>query len=500
MRRCIVITLNSQHSNNHSKSKIGPRSKIHSASKINRQSGTTSASKTNPTFDRARKQIGSLSNKKLLSDLEKINQRERRLKVLVLLYLSEIDTRRLYLPLGYSSLFDFCTAHLGYPRATAARRIRSARAAARYPEALDMILSGEINTTTLAMVGDILDRDNYINILSEIRGRSTREVELLVSQHRPVNTIRDTVRPVCVMRRIEKSQAPAGTSAETNSRHFNAPVDEGRCGAGGGVGPGAGTGLGNIHAPTGDGRPGFSPSAGTKISNPDPEGGGMSSTATCESSPSAETKIILGQRLKLGFTVSPEFINKYNKIKSLLSNRYPGGINFETLFEHIMNEYLDKHDPERRHVMRAKRAENNNKSMQCEPGRSRALSPERAENRGEPAKRGPEKRLARRAGKRRKACKREPRDKISDSRDNSRRIPPAVRDQVYARDKGRCSFIGANGKRCGSKWDLELDHVVPFARGGDNSPGNLRFLCRKHNMHEAERAYGREFMNIHIKK
>jgi 5-methylcytosine-specific restriction endonuclease McrA len=51
-----------------------------------------------------------------------------------------------------------------------------------------------------------------------------------------------------------------------------------------------------------------------------------------------------------------------------------------------------------------------------------------------------------------------------------------------------------NGKRCNSTWDLEIDHIVPYAGGGDNSPENLRLLCRKHNMHQAERIYGTEFM------
>ncbi|HER44507.1 MAG TPA: HNH endonuclease, partial [Candidatus Eisenbacteria bacterium] len=82
----------------------------------------------------------------------------------------------------------------------------------------------------------------------------------------------------------------------------------------------------------------------------------------------------------------------------------------------------------------------------------------------------------------------------------SRRIPPAVRDYVYARDGGRCTFKGTNGTRCNSTWDLEIDHIVPFARGGDNSPGNLRLLCRKHNMHQATRAFSGEFMKRRIRQ
>lgn len=41
-----------------------------------------------------------------------------------------------------------------------------------------------------------------------------------------------------------------------------------------------------------------------------------------------------------------------------------------------------------------------------------------------------------------------------------------------------------------STFALELDHVVPFARGGSNRPENLRLLCRKCNQRKAIEAYG----------
>jgi len=82
----------------------------------------------------------------------------------------------------------------------------------------------------------------------------------------------------------------------------------------------------------------------------------------------------------------------------------------------------------------------------------------------------------------------------------SRAIPAAVKDKVYKRDGGKCTFVGKNGKRCSSTWNIEIDHIVPFARGGDNSPGNLRLLCAKHNLMEAQRAYGEDFMKKYYKR
>jgi 5-methylcytosine-specific restriction endonuclease McrA len=89
---------------------------------------------------------------------------------------------------------------------------------------------------------------------------------------------------------------------------------------------------------------------------------------------------------------------------------------------------------------------------------------------------------------------------IRTNKERTRNIPTSVRDKVFARDGRKCTFVGENGKRCDSTWNLEIDHIVPFARGGDNSSGNLRLLCAKHNLMEAERVYGKDFMKKYIKR
>jgi len=76
----------------------------------------------------------------------------------------------------------------------------------------------------------------------------------------------------------------------------------------------------------------------------------------------------------------------------------------------------------------------------------------------------------------------------------TRCIPARVRRAVYLRDGGKCVFVDAEGRRCGSKSRLEFDHVIPLARGGRTAVANLRLLCRAHNLHAAERAFGTNFM------
>jgi hypothetical protein len=74
---------------------------------------------------------------------------------------------------------------------------------------------------------------------------------------------------------------------------------------------------------------------------------------------------------------------------------------------------------------------------------------------------------------------------------DGRYVPREVRRQAVARDGMQCSFVAEDGRRCEETGFLELDHVVPVARGGSASEG-VRVLCRSHNQFEAERILGRE--------
>lgn len=83
--------------------------------------------------------------------------------------------------------------------------------------------------------------------------------------------------------------------------------------------------------------------------------------------------------------------------------------------------------------------------------------------------------------------------KSRQSAKRSRRVPKIVRDQVWERDGGRCTFINREGDRCRGTQYLEIDHIIPWARGGrSDTPENLRLLCREHNQLEARKAFGAE--------
>ncbi|WP_374080346.1 HNH endonuclease [Bdellovibrio bacteriovorus] len=46
-----------------------------------------------------------------------------------------------------------------------------------------------------------------------------------------------------------------------------------------------------------------------------------------------------------------------------------------------------------------------------------------------------------------------------------------------------CEYIAPiTGTKCKSTYQLQIDHRIPLARGGSDSPENLRILCRTHNL------------------
>ncbi|MBI4061040.1 MAG: HNH endonuclease [Elusimicrobia bacterium] len=134
-------------------------------------------------------------------------------------------------------------------------------------------------------------------------------------------------------------------------------------------------------------------------------------------------------RVEFSFRGSPALRDAIERIRQLLSHKCPGGGMDEVLLE-IARDYLKRHDPQ--------------KGL---PGRAA------------PAKGGSV-------------------------------IPADVRRAVWARDGGRCAYVGTTGVRCLSRRFLEMDHVRPRAHGGGNSAGNLRLLCRAHNDSERRRILG----------
>jgi 5-methylcytosine-specific restriction endonuclease McrA len=73
-------------------------------------------------------------------------------------------------------------------------------------------------------------------------------------------------------------------------------------------------------------------------------------------------------------------------------------------------------------------------------------------------------------------------------------IPRSTQREIWRLAKGCCQY-----PECGSRYRLELDHIVPYAQGGSDSIENLRLYCRAHNLGHAVKTYGTEKMNQYRK-
>ena len=60
-----------------------------------------------------------------------------------------------------------------------------------------------------------------------------------------------------------------------------------------------------------------------------------------------------------------------------------------------------------------------------------------------------------------------------------------LKRKLYAEAQGCCQYQSLDGTRCGSKFQIQIDHVTPVTWGGKSSPENLRLLCRTHNLFAA---------------
>jgi hypothetical protein len=59
-------------------------------------------------------------------------------------------------------------------------------------------------------------------------------------------------------------------------------------------------------------------------------------------------------------------------------------------------------------------------------------------------------------------------------------IPDDVKLLVWTRDGGTCI-------KCGAKKNLHFDHIIPVAKGGDNSEANIQILCQPCNLRKSDK-------------
>jgi 5-methylcytosine-specific restriction endonuclease McrA len=157
----------------------------------------------------------------------------------------------------------------------------------------------------------------------------------------------------------------------------------------------------------------------------------------------------LEERVAISFSVRAETYEEFEKAKLFLSRKLPQGVTMEAAFEELLGFYLKHKAPKDPRPAKKKASRNTAPRTRGSSATTHQTKPNHT----------------------------------------TRQIPAALRREVFERDGHRCTYTGTTGKQCGSRHDLELDHIQPWAMRGKHELDNLRVLCATHNQHRAKNAF-----------
>ncbi len=373
--------------------------------------------------------LSQLDDDTLMRQLHALVAGERAATAVILAHIAEVDLRRLYLPAAYSSMYAYCVGALKLAEGAAYRRVRSARAARRFPQLYDEIASGRLNLTTLSMLAPHLRQETLDELLAAARGRPRMELESWLAKRFPVDGPMLPPARVRVVGLVAVAVPPTPIdfeTAEQPNRLFSETVN------------------------WADERP------ATPFESPWPPA--LSATEVQPSTPDAGEATTLPPRpyFLLKVALDEPTHAKLERAQVLLAHSVRAG-EVARVLERALDALLAK-------LEYRKTAAPTSRPTQASPANG-------------PSPAAP-------------SLQRPPRTERTDSRG----IPASIRREVWARDGGRCTFTSPTGHKCAAARGLEFDHALPVAKGGESTPENLRLRCRAHNQFEAERQFGREFM------
>ncbi len=438
--------------------------------------------------------VAGLSDDQLLAQTGSLAQLDRQLQVFVIDHLLEIEARALHLRRGFSSLFDYVKRGLGYSDGATYRRIGAMKLCAQVAGTRERLRDGSLTLDAAAQLQSAFDRRE------RQRMRATRIADRSASADRAATA---GPAPKAAMGSGPNGSAPTALATaappELDLSARKALVDEA-------VGK-------------------SSREVMRMLAGVDP---GLAA-------PADRLRPLDAERWELKTVIDTECQRGLEQLKGLLSHVDPH-MTLGQLVGRLVKEGLDRHDPARP-PRRARRsagsrsagAERTSAPKQevrlgadADPTRNRpdagaaastaklraasvcnstsapepprdmpahALKRSVMQPRAKPAGPPPPAPKTLRSAKARAPSNSERSARAAavsaaaaTSRTSGRTIPAAVRREVWQRDGGRCSYVDPRtGRRCASRHLLEIDHRIPYARGGGAERANLRLLCAAHH-------------------
>ena len=419
--------------------------------------------------------LSSMSDQDLLAATRVAVDKERNATSALISLLAEVDARRLYLNEGYSSMFTFCTGALRLSESAAYVRITAARTARRLPLVLSRLKEGAASLTTIGLLAPYLTKENCEMLLETTRNKGKRDVERLVAGFEWQPDIHSSIRALPVRSTPimpATARHPEGTQTQTTGTVADARV------------------------------PATSPATRNRLDAIAP---------------------ITDKRYLIRITVGEETHAKLERLRALLRHQIPDGdpaaiidLALEAMLEkaertkyaatkrpaaRMTNTSAAAPAPATASAVSAPAPASTSATAPAAPASTSATGPASAApastsatasastSATAPASAAAAASTSATAPAASSVRSQPVNPPLNPHRSTSRHIPAAVRRTVWARDGGRCAFLGTDG-RCRETGFLEFHHVIPFARGGPTTPDNLELRCRAHNAHEAVKEFG----------
>ena len=420
--------------------------------------------------------LEALADDELLAGLWSIVGRRNQITAEFLAYLAELDQRQLFLDLGFSSLFQYCVEALRLCESTAGRHIAAARVCRHHPQVFGMVANGDLHASALSLLRKHLTAENAGELFELCKRRSARKVEELLAARFPRPDVRDSVRRLpargaltldvgCLTKNAPAEPSRREPSGELQKTSFEAPTPDS---------------VGGLQKATG-GTP-MRDSLG-ELQKTSTETPTADSFGAPERQKSRRLEPLSADRYGVHFTADGEFRELLERVRGLAGHRLPSG-DLLTLLKLALQAYESKLSKERFGLGRQPRR---SRGVAAEPNVDEPNVDE--PNVDEPDVDEPE--LPKReAGGTRSA---------SSNPKRRRHCPAAVARAVFERDGKQCSYVSPGGRRCNARWCLELDHVDPWAVGGEDTIENLRLRCRAHNQRYARLYFGQSRVDAAVR-
>ncbi len=152
-----------------------------------------------------------LSQSELVSMFEGLMRTDHRTDADTLVFLREIDRRKIWATDGYDSLVNWCVRKGHMSSSVAFKRIKSAELAERFPGVLALIRRGELHLSALNKLGPYLTDANHEAALARARCKTMKELDLIIAELAPQPDVAPSVRPMRAA-----PQAPATELSSTS--------------------------------------------------------------------------------------------------------------------------------------------------------------------------------------------------------------------------------------------------------------------------------------------